>query len=172
MSKVNLTSSPFLIVIIVGGLLLAHWVTGYFTNKMGQLPIEGAQHAARTPSITPDTRIYPLLAETKARITTQETASLEVAFTRALVKPVVPPPPPPEPLKPTPGDIFKENTHVSAIAGTGAYINGRYYQVGDRLNSKVKMVGANNCTVLFTVGIESVTLLTGNCNKDRKKHVK
>jgi len=162
MNKDNI-STPMMTAFIAAALLAAHWATDTLTIRMASLPVEGTLHATRAASITPDTKIYPLLAETQARTTSLEFANLEMAFTRALAPPVIAPPAPPEPPKPTAADIFKEHARVSAIAATGAFINGRYYHVGESINSKAKLMSVTGCVVHISVAGETVKLGSGNC---------
>lgn len=158
-------STPIMIALYATLLMSAHWASDALSMSMSSLPVEGTQHAARAASITSDTKIYPLLAETQARTTSLETANLEIAFTRALAPPPVAPTPPTEPPKPTAADVFREHARVSAIASNGAFINGRYFQVGESINKQAKLISVKGCFVQISVGGETVQLpgYSGSC---------
>lgn len=154
--------SSLMIALYVFMLWGAYAATDALRQRLEKLPVEGLQHAARPASITPNTKIYPLLAETKERTQNMEASNLDTAFTRALA---------PEPVaadneKPHPSaaDIFKQNAYLSAVADQGAFINGRYYQVGEKINSLATLHHIQACSVQIKVEKEIVTLTRpGNC---------
>ena len=163
--------------ICIAILLLANWVTHFLSLRLAALPIEGIQHTIKPIPISSNTKIFPLLAEIHANASDLNEANLEMAFTRELaptatmtapeqpLEPFIAPVS--EPAKPSAANIFKQQARLTAIAAQGAFINGRYYQVGEAINSVARLVSVYDCSARVSVGTEQKTMesvdLIGKC---------
>jgi hypothetical protein len=165
--------------ICIAILLLANRVTHFLSLRLAALPIEGIQHTIKPIPISSNTKIFPLLAEIHANATVLNKTNLEMAFTRELapvatatvttteqpLEPFIAPVS--QPAKPSAANIFKQQARLTAIAAQGAFINGRYYQVGEAINSVARLVSVYDCSARVSVGTEQKTMesvdLIGKC---------
>ena len=160
-------------------LIAGHLATNNLTIHMSTLPLEGTARTAKPATMTSNTKIFPLLAQIHTEDVTLNESDLDMAFTRpvaqmpmlqestAAEKAVVVEQVTVQPKPPSQAEVFKQRARLTAIAAQGVFINGRYYQVGEAINSSIRLESVQRCTAHFRVstGTHSSELvhLSGHC---------
>ncbi|WNV05871.1 hypothetical protein RP726_05520 [Candidatus Methylospira mobilis] len=135
-----------------------------------QLPVEGGNVVrVTTPPQLSSVQMFPLLAESKERASALDGTDIDQIFARG----VQPPPEPvkvekpPEKPKPSQAELFMQATMLNGVANNGAFINDRFYAVGESIRgfestTRLSSVSVKTCEALVSVDHQPV-LLKGNC---------
>jgi len=161
----NKTSATIVVALLAAAVGAVHMLTGHVNESLATLTIE--KIPSTTAPATPfDTKSWlqtlaPVVVERGAKVANVNGIDSVDALFKAEPAPVVPPPPAPAP--PDFPSLLAGVMRVESIAGNGAFINGKFYSVGEAIKDfEYPLRGRPVVPVIVEVGRDFVIVKHGS----------
>lgn len=144
-----------LVVVVIGG---AFKVTENVNDRLKAMPVFSVEKKEIKIAELDTKNLYPVVVRQKKAALARDGQQVEIdSVFREKVVVVEPPPPPPPPDF---GAMFRQNLALDATTPTGAFINGRYFQVGQTMD-QYALTNGSESIVPRLVGVRGGSVVIG-----------